>query len=241
MDEQRAPRDVLALINTGQGFAYADALNQQVGLIDRYVDGALGSHPFASSLKVRRGPGVRLADGTSGYYARRGRGDDCFAAALATCLQVPIGQVPDPRIDERLAAGESADEIEASAWQALGEWLEARGFRMVEHAEPASDRERWIGVVPFPGNFNAHCLVMARGKVLSSRAAARSRRNKPRLTDHPRRLVIPAALTSSTSLTFSTARALRRRLRSDLLSRNVGPARRCDPGGRSARTLAIRW
>jgi hypothetical protein len=53
-----------------------------------------------------------LRDGTLGYLARAGPEDGCFASALATCLQVPIGDVPDPRLDERLAAGESPEAID---------------------------------------------------------------------------------------------------------------------------------
>jgi hypothetical protein len=62
---------------------------------------------------------VTLSDGKTGYLERPGRADDCLAACLATCLHVPIREVPDPRLDERVAAGESVQEINRSALLAL--------------------------------------------------------------------------------------------------------------------------
>ena len=110
---------------------------------------------------------TRLSDTTTGYYVRPGRLDDCWQAALATCLQVPIGDVPDTRIDERLRAGEEPGEISRSWAEELPGWLTARGLRIVEHTRRLPvERPRWIGVVPFAGMFNDHCLVMSRGEVL---------------------------------------------------------------------------
>jgi hypothetical protein len=108
----------------------------------------------------------RLSDGTLGYFVRPPRTDDCLAAAIATVLQVPISEVPDPRLDERLASGESADDINRSAWQQLQRWLTARGLRVtVLHKAPTTKR-RWIGVVPNPGTFEDHCLVMVGSELL---------------------------------------------------------------------------
>lgn len=109
---------------------------------------------------------MRLADGTLGYYVRWPRKDDCFAAAIATCLQVPIEEVPDPRLDERVAAGEPVVEIDDSVWDDLYAWLDIRGLRMILHHKVPAARRRWIGVIPIPGAFMSHCLVMTRREVL---------------------------------------------------------------------------
>lgn len=61
-------------------------------------------HDFRRSFdSMNNAPNMRLGtltttlkDGTMGFYSRPDRPDDCFAAALATCLQVPIWEVPDP-------------------------------------------------------------------------------------------------------------------------------------------------
>jgi hypothetical protein len=110
--------------------------------------------------------GKRLHDGTIGYYVRMPRTDDCFQAAVATVLQVPINEVPDSRIDERLAAGWSPDKIDRSARKALDAWLAGRGLRMVFHDRLPVAEPRWIGVVPLPGAFNDHSLVISRGELL---------------------------------------------------------------------------
>lgn len=111
-------------------------------------------------------PPVRLSDGTLGYFVRMPRTDDCLAAAIATTLQVPIEEVPDPRIEERLAAGDGPDEIRRSAWQELSSWLARRGLRVMLHRKLPVRRRRWIGIVPAPGDFNDHCLVMERNNIL---------------------------------------------------------------------------
>jgi hypothetical protein len=110
---------------------------------------------------------VPLEDGTLGFFVRWPRKDDCQAAAIATVLQVPIGKVPDPRIDERLEAGEDDEEIDRRAHVELTRWLARRGLRMVVHRSPLDvARRRWIGVVMMPGRFQNHCLVMDRQKCL---------------------------------------------------------------------------
>lgn len=108
----------------------------------------------------------RLRDGTIGYHVRGVRADDCWAAAVATCLQVPLEQVPDARLDERLQTGEDPAEINRSAWAEFARWLDRRGLRMVVHRTVPVARRRWIGIVQFAGVFNNHCLVMSRDEVL---------------------------------------------------------------------------
>jgi hypothetical protein len=44
--------------------------------------------------------------------------------------------------------------------------LPAGGLRLVTHRALPIARRRWIGVVPMPGAFNSHCLVMSRRDVL---------------------------------------------------------------------------
>jgi hypothetical protein len=110
---------------------------------------------------------VLLRDGTVGYYMRFPRFDDCWAAAVATCLQVPLKDVPDPCLDERLFAGEDPDEIERSAWREMHDWLADRRLRMIVHRKVPAPRRRWVGVVPVAHErFGDHCLVMSRSEVL---------------------------------------------------------------------------
>jgi hypothetical protein len=111
-----------------------------------------------------RCPTMRLADGSVGYAARSC--DDCWAAALATVLQVPVHELPQLRIDERLRAGSEPEEVNRSVSREIGDWLAARSLRMVVHQEVPVDAERWIGVVPIEGWFQSHCLVMRRGELL---------------------------------------------------------------------------
>jgi len=106
----------------------------------------------------------RLADGSTGYFIPLPRLDACWAAAVATCLQVPIEELPDSRIDERLQAGWDPEAINADHWSQWGHWLEGHGLRIVEHA-PLPLR-RWVGIVPEPGVFHNHALVMAGERIL---------------------------------------------------------------------------
>ena len=131
-----------------------------------------------------RHPVVPLENGETGYGMSPGRTDDCFQAAIATALQVPIEQVPDLRLDKRLAAGDDRDEIDRQSWLRLAEWLGRLGLWMTFHEDPPFQRERWVGVVfgrdrlvgaPVPGApagvvwrdnpFTDHCLVMARNTI----------------------------------------------------------------------------
>jgi hypothetical protein len=122
----------------------------------------------ASSPSELRRYVVQLAfrTGPSAISWRWPRGDDCWAAAVATCLQVPIDEVPDPRIDARLAQGATPAEIDTSAQQEMKRWLKSRGLRMVFHREVPPDLPRWLGVVPLAGEFNSHSMVMSHDKVL---------------------------------------------------------------------------
>lgn len=128
----------------------------------------LGSLPPSQQLAVisalARPATSQLRDGTVGYHMRRD--DDCWLAALATCLQVPLDQVPDSRIDERLAAGESVKRIDATAWAAMLRWLDQRGLAIVKHAGKPTHLPRWIGIVPVPQAFASHSVVMTGDEVL---------------------------------------------------------------------------
>lgn len=141
----------------------------------------------AGTLVVTERPTVALEDGTVGYLAARS--DDCFRAAIATAAQIPIEQVPDPRLDERVRAGEDIDQIDFDAWGRISAWLDRRGMQLVVHDTPPWERERWIGIRPglaqlaseFPDMpperwysmlegcgvaFDDHCLIMSRERVI---------------------------------------------------------------------------
>lgn len=107
-----------------------------------------------------------LRDGTTGWPTRYPRRDDCLAACVSTCLQVPIADVFDPCIDARLEAGETVEEVNRSLWAGLAAWLEARGLRLVVHETVPVPVERWIGIVPRLGPFQDHCVVMTQNEVL---------------------------------------------------------------------------
>ena len=120
----------------------------------------------ALGVKFERPATVKLRDGTVGWCVRPGRRDDCFASALATCLQVPIDQCPDPEIDRRLTAGETIEAIDASAWQQLNDWLYRRGILMTYHTTPPAHRRRYVGVIAAPGAFEDHTVVCDRREIL---------------------------------------------------------------------------
>lgn len=134
---------------------------------------------FSSSIEEFRvalehaGPPT-LADGTVGYFVRYPREDDCFAAALATTLQVPIGDVPDPRIDERLNGGWTPERVRRTMMSELDRWLRRRCLRIILHRNVPARRRRWIGVIDppdYPGYFQRHCIVMSHDRFLFDPAA----------------------------------------------------------------------
>lgn len=136
------------------------------------------------ALDVPRGsrPVFQLANGDVGYGMAPERNGDCFRAAIATVLQVDVAQVPNGRLDERLAAGEDPQEINRSYMVRLDEWLAARGLAVV-HPKVPVDRDRWIGVcrvetrprdlmlarrygVELCEHFTDHCLIMCHDRAI---------------------------------------------------------------------------
>jgi hypothetical protein len=91
----------------------------------------------------------QLGNGEIGYCMEPTRTDDCLRPAIATVLQVPPCEIPDPRIDERMAAGNTALDVSREGWAELRAWLAHRGLEIAIH-EPFPDRERWIGVARIP-------------------------------------------------------------------------------------------
>jgi len=70
------------------------------GRIDVTVDSPLSvPSGIGSGARV-----VRLGEGELGYCMNPARLDDCLRPCIATVLQVPVEQVPDPRLDDRHAA-----------------------------------------------------------------------------------------------------------------------------------------
>jgi hypothetical protein len=113
--------------------------------------------------------------------------DDCLQAAIATCTQVPIEQVPILMLHQRLERGEDPDEISRIGWTRIVEWAGKRGLALAiwEYDELPVPRRRWIGVaVPRrsargyrfedgtvisaaeAGQFADHCFVMAHDQLL---------------------------------------------------------------------------
>ena len=137
---------------------------RMLAIVQRNTTRAVLARALGVELEI---PATKLlADGTVGYCVRAPRRDDCFAAALATCLQVPIDELPDPRIDERLDAGETPDEINRAASVALAVWLQTADLRMVIHHKLPPRRRRWIGVIPMAGDFQDHCVVLNGREIL---------------------------------------------------------------------------
>jgi hypothetical protein len=130
-------------------------------------------------VRLEQAGPARLSDGTVGYFVRFPREDDCFAAALATTLQIPIDQVPDGRIDERRAKGWSVERVDRAMSRQLDAWLRCRGLRMVIHRNVPARRRRWIGVVYEPGPFMSHCIVMSYDRFLFDPVAFRDHVRNP--------------------------------------------------------------
>lgn len=116
---------------------------------------------------MRAGPATgtyELRDGSTGWAMRRT--DDCLAAALATLLQIPLTSVPDAHLDKRLAAGESVEKVDKTAWNQVLTWLAGRGLKLVRHSRQPTHLARWLGVVEHPDPFKAHTLVMEGSRIL---------------------------------------------------------------------------
>jgi hypothetical protein len=105
---------------------------------------------------------MRLRDGSLGYVQRRA--DDCFQAAIASCLQIPMHKVPDLQINRQLDAGSEPEELNRAVDETLRRWLVGQGLRLVIHPAHLPTRGRWIGVVRGPEReefANDHCLLMS--------------------------------------------------------------------------------
>jgi len=131
---------------------------------------ATGRYVEETPLKLHRSqrPIVRLGTDLIGYCMHPERLDECFRAALATATQIPLEEVPDARIDARLAAGDDSDQIIREAWEDLDDWLLARGLQLAVHETLPVGRERWIGVCSASGHacFSEHCLVLRYGEII---------------------------------------------------------------------------
>jgi hypothetical protein len=108
-----------------------------------------------------------------GYAMDPYRLDTCFQAAIATCVQAPIEQVPDLALDRRLDDGEDPVEINRDSWARIDRWATNRGFAMRLHLTVPLQRHRWIGVTVWDGDrstartpFQDHCLVMTDDRVV---------------------------------------------------------------------------
>jgi len=106
----------------------------------------------------------RLRDGTLGFHTRRT--DDCFQAAVASCLQVQPHLVPDLRIIDELAGGKDPEQVQQEGWQKMSLWAETQGARLVVHPLPPVTARRWIGVSFDLAMFQGHCLVMSKRDAL---------------------------------------------------------------------------
>jgi hypothetical protein len=116
-------------------------------------------------------PTVRLRDGTTGYFSP-GRLDACFSCAIATCLQVPLEEVPDIRFDARSRRGESPERISRSAWQIYTQWCATRGIGIVHHKRvPPYPDGRWIGVRMASEAHLPHVWVIVGAELLHNSAA----------------------------------------------------------------------
>jgi hypothetical protein len=129
---------------------------------------------------VAPGPGDEV-----GYAMDPYLGDDCFACAIATCVQVDVEQVPDLKLNARLKRGEDYAEVNRSSWERIARWAEGRGWQLTPHEQVPADRERWIGLVVSHSRksvvldssgrlithdddkgFNNHCLNMSYDRMI---------------------------------------------------------------------------
>ncbi len=170
-----------------QQFAHRPRLDDLRGL--QWLDGADGQPLNRAARRAKRPasplprPLARLGrDGTEiGYYADPTRWDDCMRAAIATATQIPIEQVPDPRLHDRWAAGDDPDQISDESWLRIAEWADRRGLQLMLHETVPADRERWIGICVYTPSwhelvlaenpFPDHCLIMSYGDIIFDPAA----------------------------------------------------------------------
>jgi hypothetical protein len=79
---------------------------------------------------------------------------DCFRACIASILELPIEEVPNPHAPEE------------HWWEAWHEWLVPRGLQLVEWHLPRDQpvycplRGYWIATVTSPSRSCNHCIVM---------------------------------------------------------------------------------
>jgi hypothetical protein len=108
------------------------------------------------------GPGDEI-----GYGMRPLRLDECLRAAVATATQIPIEQVPDLRLDDRLRRGDRSQDISRDGWSRIETWAGTKGLTLKLWPKTPAQRERWIGVCAGAGEvFGDHCLVMCHNRVV---------------------------------------------------------------------------
>jgi hypothetical protein len=108
---------------------------------------------------------VRLRDGSVGWYQRRP--DDCWSAAVASCLRLPLDAVPDLRLDQRLEQGMGAADVDRVAQGAVKKWLAARALTIVTYDRvPVDPPRRWVGIIPLGDWWVSHCVLMRYGEIL---------------------------------------------------------------------------
>lgn len=87
-----------------------------------------------------------------GYAMNPARQNDCWPAAIATCTQIPIEQVPDPlpQIERKIERGVDPEQANAEGWGTVLRWADRHGWEIHHWDEVPVPRERWIGVVVPP-------------------------------------------------------------------------------------------
>ncbi len=100
-----------------------------------------------------------------GYAMHPHRGDDCLSAAIATCTQIPIEQVPDLKLNHRSRVGESADEISRTSWERIERWAKRQALALVVSHEVPMPLDRWIGVTEGTTPLGGHSLVMSHDRL----------------------------------------------------------------------------
>lgn len=113
----------------------------------------------------RAGPlDVYLGPYEIGYGMRRT--DDCLRAAIATATQIPISELPDPRLDERLRAGDDVSQISSEALAQLVRCLDEHRLELAFHREVPLELDRWVAVLSASSGrpFMDHCLVMSHSR-----------------------------------------------------------------------------